>query len=1054
VGNVEIADALCGPLRIRLLGELELTRGGTRVPLPASRRTRALLGYLVLSGAPVSRSALCDMLWEGPDDPRAALRWSLSKLRPLLDDASHERIVANRTHVAFEATDAFIDATRLQALLGQGVEQTPLAALQEAAQLLRGDFLGGLELPGCYRFYNWCVGQRDRFGRIRGTVLRALVATLAPDVPRALQYARELIDADPLDESAHAALIALLDAADRHADAQEHHQYARELLQREIGARACANLDDAVRRMREDTRRSRADHGSDRAPRDDNPAPEDRLQTAVQSEHATAVDQEPGSRLPLVGREAERARLDDLLASSSGTGTLTLLTGEPGIGKTRLLEYFSQCASNASCRVLRARCYEAETIRPYGIWIDALRHASSDAAQPVDETLAPLLRVNSPSNMQRDDRSREQLFEAVVALLGRLSTEQRLALVFDDVHWLDEASAALLHFVLRRIKPDLSVVFVAAARPAETEDNRFAATLLQSLARDGKVTRVELAPLSAAQAASLIDASRSDLRLEQAMKDSGGNPLYLLELAHAQHAHLEAPTLNVEALIAERLAPLDARTRDLLSFAASIGREFAPEQLAQLLDRPLIEVLSSLAELQRRGVLAAASQTDFDFAHDLVRQTVYRMLSQPHRRAIHRQIARQLLAASTHDPRLHGEVVHHATLAGDSRMTALACVEASRHCQAVFAASEARAVAERGLAHARSLPRGSERVRLEIRLLAARLVSLASSGYPCPASMEQEFEQAVQEAEALSLHAEVVEGLHSLSWLTQQANDVERTREVTIRAAAAARKADAATRCRQLANTGRCLLELERELQRARTVLEEAQALAERLDLRVVELMWGAALLARADGALDAGSAHLNDAVRQARAIGDHWREYQCLVWLATVDFERGAYLQVTRLASAIVVAARRMGYSGAPYAEVISAIASLRLTGGDARACGFEGLDALRQADDKRHLCYALNAVALICLDCGDSERASVHAREALEAAKVLDSPTGKIVATAMLVEAALAGSEMESARSLLASLRELLATKPISPSSQAALQRIHERYPATTTIFQTNVE
>jgi predicted ATPase len=266
----------------------------------------------------------------------------------------------------------------------------------------------------------------------------------------------------------------------------------------------------------------------------------------------------------------ERARLNDLLASSSGARTVTLLTGEPGIGKTRLLEYFGQCASNAAYRVLRARCYEAEAIRPYGIWIDALSNLPSDAARPVDEALARLVSatVNSTSDIQRDEGGREQLFEAVVALLGRLSVEQRLAFVLDDLQWLDEASAALLHFVLRRLAPDLPVVFVAAARPAETEDNRFAATLLQSLARDSKVTRVELAPLSADEVAALLGASRSDLRLEQAIKGSGGNPLYVLELARAKHAHLEASTLTIEALIADRLATLDARTRDLLSFAA------------------------------------------------------------------------------------------------------------------------------------------------------------------------------------------------------------------------------------------------------------------------------------------------------------------------------------------------------------------------------------------------------------------------------------------------------------------------------------------------------
>ena len=75
-----------GLLHVRLLGELQLRRDGVLLALPASRRTRALLGYLVATGLPQSRSALCDLLWEGPDDPRASLRWSLTKLRAIVDD--------------------------------------------------------------------------------------------------------------------------------------------------------------------------------------------------------------------------------------------------------------------------------------------------------------------------------------------------------------------------------------------------------------------------------------------------------------------------------------------------------------------------------------------------------------------------------------------------------------------------------------------------------------------------------------------------------------------------------------------------------------------------------------------------------------------------------------------------------------------------------------------------------------------------------------------------------------------------------------------------------
>src|ERR1700754_3340721 len=123
VENANRPDVVARPLSIRLFGELEVRRDGADVPLPASRRTRALLGYLAMSNSALPRSSLCDLLWDGPDDPRAALRWSLSKLRPLVDDASQQRIVADRTHIAFNPAGAFIDSSRVQALLASGTDR-------------------------------------------------------------------------------------------------------------------------------------------------------------------------------------------------------------------------------------------------------------------------------------------------------------------------------------------------------------------------------------------------------------------------------------------------------------------------------------------------------------------------------------------------------------------------------------------------------------------------------------------------------------------------------------------------------------------------------------------------------------------------------------------------------------------------------------------------------------------------------------------------------------------------------------------------------------------
>jgi len=103
------------------MGELRVLRCGEPVALPASKRSRALLGYLISIGRAESRQALCDLLWDGPDDPRAELRWSLSKLRPVVDDAAATRIRADRERVVFDAHHAGTDIADLHTLLDAGI---------------------------------------------------------------------------------------------------------------------------------------------------------------------------------------------------------------------------------------------------------------------------------------------------------------------------------------------------------------------------------------------------------------------------------------------------------------------------------------------------------------------------------------------------------------------------------------------------------------------------------------------------------------------------------------------------------------------------------------------------------------------------------------------------------------------------------------------------------------------------------------------------------------------------------------------------------------------
>ena len=245
-------------LRLRLLGELEVRRGeGPPLPLPPSRRTRALLGYLAATGTPQSRATLCDLLWEGPDDPRAALRWSLTKLRAVVNDDAAQPLQADRDKVAFDTHACEIDSLHVGALLdGADLLQLPLPTLEQAAQALQGEFLDGVELPACYRFHHWCMAERERFARLRRATLDALVQRLADDPPRALPHGRAMVAADPLADTAHATLVRLLAAAGRYPEAERHYSWARELLRREVALPDGGALDEAIRAVRRQQRQA------------------------------------------------------------------------------------------------------------------------------------------------------------------------------------------------------------------------------------------------------------------------------------------------------------------------------------------------------------------------------------------------------------------------------------------------------------------------------------------------------------------------------------------------------------------------------------------------------------------------------------------------------------------------------------------------------------------------------------------------------------------------------------------------------------------------------
>jgi DNA-binding SARP family transcriptional activator len=191
-------------LEFRFLGDFGVIRDGEVMTLPPSKKTRALLAYLSLSSRRFRREHLCELLWEIPDDPRGSLRWSLSKLRRLIDDEGRPRIIADRLNVGIDAEDVNIDVAELNALVNAGLESASTEILEDAADRFRGHFLEGLEFSNFHKFHAWCIAEREQVVRAQARVLGELVNRFADAPERALLYARALVGVSPYDEASRA----------------------------------------------------------------------------------------------------------------------------------------------------------------------------------------------------------------------------------------------------------------------------------------------------------------------------------------------------------------------------------------------------------------------------------------------------------------------------------------------------------------------------------------------------------------------------------------------------------------------------------------------------------------------------------------------------------------------------------------------------------------------------------------------------------------------------------------------------------------------------------
>ena len=382
---------------------------------------------------------------------------------------------------------------------------------------------------------------------------------------------------------------------------------------------------------------------------------------------------------PLVGREDLRATLVDAVgAAADGRGGLVLLTGEAGIGKTRLLGEAEREATNRGMRVVRAAGWDDPGVPSFWVWTqvvrgladgrdaDRLRVAWGGHADRVLALLPEMSDGSSPAETETDDgaaATRFPLFDAVASVVALTSRDRPLLLVLDDLHWADRGSLRLLRFLAMTTEAS-PVVVLGAFREHDAE-----AADLDAL-RD-RATVLAVPPLSVVEVHLLLETQHhlhaTPADAQRVADRTGGNPLFVGEigrLAAARGLDVVGDALPASAVatIARRVARLSQPAAEVLGTAAVAGPVVDVRLLTRVLPLTASDVQLLLDEAVQVGLVVVGGDQRLGFSHALVRDALEAGLPDPTRRELHLDIARALLAGGGPVP--DAEVAHHFSAAG------------------------------------------------------------------------------------------------------------------------------------------------------------------------------------------------------------------------------------------------------------------------------------------------------------------------------------------------------------------------------------------------------
>jgi DNA-binding SARP family transcriptional activator len=981
-----------GVLDIRLLGEPMVLRDGRALALPPSKKTRALLAYLALTGRAHRRERLCSLLWDVTDDPRAALRWSLTKLREVVDTESDKRLVATRESVQLELTRVRVDALEARQLLRGPIEEIATPTLEAALELFRGELLEGLDLPEFHGYHAFCVAEREALRQLSSRALSTLLTREKAQPERALRLSRQLLEIEPQNAAVRAQFMELLHRSGRAREAEAEARTSKRLLS--SGPLATAH--------------------------------QERAEGQIQVELPQRV--EPSARL--IGRTQERAQIAAAFTGDHPGPSVALLEAEAGVGKTRLLqavlaEFCSRADPRASTPraqlVLSTTCAELSPGSPYAAWLSLMQ----EALKRVDDAeLAQLLSELAREPAQGDsDGMRARIFHGVAGFLSRaLEREKALLIVLDDAHWLDEGSAALLGHVLETSSAHPLFVLLAA-RPGALADNLGMLRVLRGVRRRGVLEEISLAPLDAAETRELLLSVASSADPERVYRESAGNALFALELSRsAVHSEQGVP-LSIARVVRDRLCSLPAEVADALRWASLLGTQFELSLLDRLLALSGEAFVAALEQLEQHGWLAFEGKRA-SFSHQIVRSAIYDGLSGPRRALMHSKVARLYSEAFESDGARAAELARHSALGGDHAMAARACVAAGRRCLRLGARADAQTLARMGLSYVDEMSE-PERTTISIELLDLSVVSHRPDA-------EAKFAERLTALSARAAELGAVEHARRamflrvlVSWEDGHAADAERfTREVER----ISRKGSPRERMSGLGDAARCLVSLERDLPEAEALVVEAETIAEQAALDVACVAMARAALHVYRGEFEAAETTLVRAAELSRGESDRLCEMHALEHRLEVAFSRRDYAGAERISLELLALGEKSREgSEVPFAQAAHELARYG-SGASATMAAFDqAVIRLEQADAKRRSAALLTYAAELAVSQGLLTAAQEKAERAAQLAREIGRPSDVALALSVLVSLARLAPERDVEERLTRELTEL-AARPLS--------------------------